>query len=147
MANVVIREMHEEDLDEILKIERMSFSTPWSEAAFLNEIHKTNSLTRVALLNNKVVGYTCVNYIHGEAHILNLAVRPEFRRTGIATALMKDVIDKLKKKDCGFVYLEVRVSSMGARRFYERLGFKIVGVRRDYYQYPVEDAALMMLVL
>jgi ribosomal-protein-alanine N-acetyltransferase len=147
MAEIMIRKMHEDDISNIMKIERMSFSTPWSEAAFLNEIYKPYALTKVALLKNDVVGYICVNLIVNEGHILNLAIHPEFRRQGIATMLMKEVLKELKEKGCRFVYLEVRVSSLGARRFYEKLGFKVVGIRRDYYQFPVEDAALMMLSL
>ncbi|MBE0427316.1 MAG: ribosomal protein S18-alanine N-acetyltransferase [Nitrospirae bacterium] len=147
MADIIIREMHEDDIPEILRIERMSFPTPWTEAAFINEIYKPYALTRVVLQKNNVIGYICVNRVLNEGHILNLAVHPEFRRQGIASMLMQELLKELKNKGCRFIYLEVRVSSLGARKFYERFGFKVVGARRDYYQSPVEDAALMMLGL
>ena len=147
MADIIIRDMREDDISSIIKIERMSFSTPWSETAFLNEIYKPYALNKVALFKSDVVGYVCVNSIVNEGHILNLAVHPEFRRQGIALKLMKEVLKELKDKGCKFVYLEVRVSSFGVRKFYEKLGFKVISIRRDYYQFPVEDAALMMLGL
>lgn len=147
MDEIIIRKMAEKDIPNIMKIERVSFSTPWSENAFLNEIYKPHALTKVALLKDNLVGYICANLIVNEGHILNLATHPEFRRQGIGTRLMKEVLKELKDKGCKFVYLEVRLSSFGARKFYEKLGFKVVGIRRDYYQCPVEDAALMMLSL
>ncbi len=111
MDEIIIRKMTEEDIPDIMKIEMMSFSTPWSKYAFLNEIYKPYSLTKVALLKDNLVGYICVNLIVNEGHILNLATHPEFRRQGIGTRLMKEVLKELKDKGCRFVYLEVRLSS------------------------------------
>lgn len=145
MAEIVIREMQEQDIPEIMEIERISFSTPWSEAAFFSEIYKSYSLARVAVSGDTIVGYACVNYVLNECHILNLAVHPDFRRQGIAAVLMKEVMNELRKRGCRFFYLEVRFSNIGARKFYGHFGFRVVGVRRKYYISPVEDAALMML--
>lgn len=136
--------MHAADVSEVVEIERMSFATPWSEAAFLGEILKLYSLTKVAVLEGKIIGYICVEHIMDEGHILNLAVHPDFRRRGIGTKLMEEVLDELKKNDCRYLYLEVRFSNLGARKFYESFGFRVVGIRRDYYTSPIEDAALMM---
>lgn len=137
--------MEIEDLPEIMHIEKSSFSIPWSESAFINELNKKHSYTRVAESNNRVVGYICINYIFNEAHILNLAVHPEHRRQGIATILMKDAIINLIKKGCIYYYLEVRESNIVAQKFYSKFGFKIAGRRKKYYQLPDEDAILMML--
>jgi ribosomal-protein-alanine N-acetyltransferase len=145
MPEISIREMQKQDIKEILEIERVSFTSPWSETAFLNEIDKSYALARIALFKHAVIGYICVNYILNECHILNIAVHPEFRRQGVATALMEDALMELRRKGCGFFYLEVRISNLGARRFYERFGFRVAGVRREYYISPAEDAALMML--
>lgn len=142
---IKIREMELEDLPEIMDIETSSFSIPWSEIAFINELNKKYSFTRVAEFQDKVVGYICVNYIYNEAHILNLAVHPEYRKKGIATKLMKDAIINLINKGCIYYYLEVRESNISAQRFYKKFGFKTVGRRKKYYQYPDEDAILMML--
>jgi ribosomal-protein-alanine N-acetyltransferase len=144
---ISIRQMEIKDLPEIMDIEMSSFSIPWSATAFINEINKINSLTKVAEFQGKVIGYICINYIFNEAHILNLAVHPDYRRQGIATALMKDALSNLFKKGCIYFYLEVRESNIIAQRFYKKFGFKTVGKRKGYYLSPNEDAIIMMLRL
>ena len=134
-----------DDVPRVLEIERMSFTSPWSEAAFLQEIHKHYALSQVAEFRHEVIGYMCVNFLFDEGHILNLAVHPDFRRQGVATFLMKDALNILKEKGCRFFYLEVRVSNLAAKTFYERLGFRLVAFRKRYYVSPEEDAALMTL--
>ena len=136
--------MHPYDIRNIIEIEKASFTTPWSELSFLNQTYNTNSISKVAVLENNVVGYVCIRLIPDEAHLLNLAVHQDFRRRGIATTLLNSVISELKGKDCRFLSLEVRVSNRIAIKFYERNGFKIVGFRRKYYVSPHEDAAIMM---
>lgn len=147
MVAISIREMFVSDIPEVLKIEHISFTTPWSETAFFKEIHNPYSITRAAVLEDNVIGYVCANYIIDEGHILNLAVHPDFRRCGIGTALMKKVLSELKERGCRLLYLEVRSSNFIARRFYESLGFRIIGTRKDYYTSPREDAVVMMLKL
>lgn len=147
MTEILIQEMQPSDITEILEIERISFTTPWSELAFLNEMYDPHSIAKVAVLKNNITGYICVKQISDEGHILNLAVHPDFRRHGIATVLVGEVLDELREKGCKYLYLEVRVSNLAARKFYERFGFKVVGVRRKYYTSPEEDAVVMMLVL
>jgi ribosomal-protein-alanine N-acetyltransferase len=141
----MIRELQEHDIPQILKVERMSFSSPWSEAAFYQELRKYYALSKVAVLQDKIIGYICVNLIFDEGHILNLAVHSDFRRQGIATRLMEEILKTSGGKSCSAFYLEVRGSNTEARTFYERLGFKIAGVRKNYYVSPVEDASLMVL--
>jgi len=136
--------MQPDDIKSVMEIERSSFTSPWSELSFLHEIDYANSLAKVALLENKTVGYICARYVLDEGHILNLAVHKGFRRRGIATELMNRVLGELKKKDCRLLYLEVRVSNLKAIKFYERFGFKVASFRRKYYASPNEDAAFMM---
>ena len=144
MAAIKIREMQPGDIVDIIEIEQSSFTAPWSELSFLNEIAHANSLAKVALRENNVVGYVCTRYVLDEGHILNLAVHRDFRRQKIATELMNRVLAELKEKDCRLLYLEVRVSNIEAIKFYERFGFKVASFRRKYYLSPNEDAALMM---
>lgn len=145
MTEVIIREMQWSDVPQVLRIERVSFSTPWSETAFLSEIYNPYSITKVAVFENDVAGYVCVNYLIDEGHILNLAVHSDLRRMGIATALVEKVLDELKERGCKSLSLEVRVSNHDAIQFYERFGFRPMGFRKDYYTYPREDAVLMVL--
>jgi ribosomal-protein-alanine N-acetyltransferase len=147
MVEIEIREMQVNDIPEILKIERVSFSTPWSETAFFHEVHKSYALSKVAISKKIIIGYICVNRIFDECHILNIAAHPDFRRRGIGTVLLEEALNELKGKGCRFFYLEVRASNVGAKKFYERFGFRVVGLRRKYYVSPVEDAALMALTV
>lgn len=144
MADLIIREMREPDIPEIINIERSSFSTPWSEISFLSEIYKKNGISKVALFEGKLIGYICVNYVLHESHILNLAVHQDYRRQGVATVLLRDILSELKRKGSVFVYLEVRASNTGAQDFYRRFGFTIESRRKRYYADPDEDALLMM---
>jgi ribosomal-protein-alanine N-acetyltransferase len=144
MDEFVLHEMEMHDIPRVLEIERMSFSEPWSESAFLNEISKSYALNRVAVRENRVIGYVCVNYILDEGHILNLAVHPDFRRQGAATILMSGAIHELRQKGCEYLYLEVRASNSAAKKFYERFGFGVSGIRKAYYTSPKEDALIMM---
>jgi [ribosomal protein S18]-alanine N-acetyltransferase len=145
MDEIKLRETTPDDIPSMLAIERLSFSTPWSGSAFLSEIGKPYSFQKVALAEDKIVGYICVNHILDEAHIMNLAVHPGFRRRGIAAILLKKAVNELKEKGVCYFYLEVRFSNLAARKFYEKSGFRIVGRRKNYYQSPEEDAALMTL--
>lgn len=147
MNTVYIREMFPDDVPEVLAIEKQSFSTPWSETSFRSELYNRYSITRVAELNGIIVGYVCVRYLADECHLLDLAVHPDYRKIGIATMLLNNVMEELRIHGCRFFYLEVRSSNYGARRLYEQAGFKTVGIRKNYYLHPSEDAVIMMFEL
>jgi ribosomal-protein-alanine N-acetyltransferase len=136
--------MQEDDIPAVLKIEKISFTTPWSEQDFLNELYKKNALSRVAVFEGNVIGYLYVYYRLHESHILNLAVHPDFRRQGVATILMDEAIRELKQRGCTFIYLKVRILNTSAQRFYELFGFKAESIRKKYYDNPDEDALVMM---
>lgn len=140
---LTIRDMVWDDVEEIIDIERESFSTPWSATSFYSEIYNRNSVNKVAVVDGKVCGYICVRCFEEECHLLNLAVHPAFRRRGIATLLLEGIVSQLKKRGCRFIFLEVRVSNLAARKMYEKFGFIPIGVRRRYYVNPEEDAIVM----
>ena len=147
VMGIVIDDMKVEDLPEIVSIESVSFTTPWSETLFYNEICKALAVSRVARIDGKVVGYLCANIIIDEGHILNLAVHPEFRGLGIASSLIEEMIGLMRDGDCRSVFLEVRTSNEQARIMYEKFGFTLLGTRKNYYISPVEDAVIMVLRL
>ena len=147
LSEMIIDDMKVEDLPEVLAIETTSFQTPWSETLFHHELLKTISVTRVVKINGKVVGYLCANVIIDEGHILNLAVHQEFRGRGIASFMIKEVLDMMRDINCRSVFLEVRVSNEEARKMYEKFGFSLLGTRKNYYVSPVEDAVMMVLRL
>jgi len=145
--SVSIREMSPEDVPEAAKIEKMSFSTPWSETSFHAEVHNIHSIARVAELENAIAGYICIRQVNDECHLLDLAVHPDHRDKGIATALFNNIMEDLKPGKCRTFFLEVRTSNEAARKMYEKFGFNIVGIRKKYYINPTDDAVIMMMEL
>lgn len=139
--------MHPEDVSRVAEIERVSFSTPWSETSFLSEIYNRHSITRVAEIGDVMVGYICARQIADECHLLDLAVHPDYRRHGIAASLFMDVLSEFKNCECRFFYLEVRATNGDAKKIYEKFGFKGVGTRKNYYINPTDDAVIMRLEL
>lgn len=144
---LVIEQMGSRHLEEVLAIEKKSYSTPWSPVSFKNEIYSPYSIALVAMLEGAVAGYIIANYRFNEGHVLNLTVHPQQTRKKIGTHLMEIVLDMLRRKGCAVVWLEVRASNAAARRLYEKLGFIETGRRKFYYADPFEDAVLMSLEL
>lgn len=140
------RRMEEDDLPDVLKIENLSYSKPWNVSSFKGEIDNrpiSNAYVIVYRPLNKVIGYIIYWHVEKEIQISNIAVSPDFRMMGIAEAVIRQVIVQIKKEGAGFVLLEVRPSNYAARSLYNKLGFKVLGIRRNYYIDPREDAMLM----
>ncbi len=143
-SKLKIRKMREEDLERVLEIEKKSFPNPWSRNAFLYEIGSEVSYPWVVEIDNEIVGYSVHWLILDEAHLSNIAVDPLHRRKGIGKYILEKVIESVKKKGAKFLTLEVRVSNISAISLYTKMNFKVVGIRKNYYTNPVEDAFIMM---
>ncbi|RME25487.1 MAG: ribosomal-protein-alanine N-acetyltransferase [Deltaproteobacteria bacterium] len=137
------------EIEKVLEIERQCFQDCWPRSAFLSEVGKPWSWFRLAYMEEGketvVAGYVVAWLLPQDMHILNLAVRKEFRRRGIATSLVEDALEEFGRRGGGMAYLEVRQSNNAARRVYEKLGFRCVGRRPRYYRVGNEDALLMAL--
>jgi len=132
------------DLDQVLRIERLSFSAPWSRAAFLSELLENDRARYfVARIGDQVVGYTGMWIIIDEGHITNVAVHPHWRNRGIATQLLDALHDVARANGVRRMTLEVRKSNIVAHTLYEKLGFRDAGIRRAYYRDNNEDAIIM----
>ena len=145
-----IRRMKDEDLSEVRAIEMVAFSNPWSESTFRGEIQNTSlsfPLVVVRKPGDRIVGYVIFWHIREDVQVNNIAVHPDFRGQGIGEALMRHIIDKVRRNGATFITLEVRVSNSPAITLYKKLGFEALGVRKNYYTNPDEDACLMGLVL
>lgn len=142
-SNTVITEMAKEHIAEIARIERDTFSMPWSESSFEEELEYVNAHFLTSLLGDEVTGYIGVNEICGEADITNVAVDPRFRRFGIGKKLLKSAEKGATARECESITLEVRVSNTAAISLYEKCGYKKVGKRKNFYEKPTEDAFLM----
>ncbi|MGQ9778931.1 MAG: ribosomal protein S18-alanine N-acetyltransferase [Bacillota bacterium] len=142
--SVKISPMTMADLDEVLAIENESFATPWSRASFLYELlENRRAVYLVAKEEGHVVGYVGMWAIFDEGHITNLAVHPRFRRRGIATLLLQELIHEAKRRGIAHLTLEVRRSNLGAQLLYAKHGFVTKGIRRRYYRDNDEDALIM----
>lgn len=133
-----------EDVDEILWVEESSFSSPWTRAMFEEEV-KNQELCHylIARQQNHVVGYMGFWLVQDEAHITNLAVHPAFRRRQIAERLLLATMKWAMRLGARRATLEVRASNQPAIRLYEKHGFKLIAIRRAYYNDNKEDALIM----
>jgi len=136
---------NETDLEGVLDVEAESFTNPWTRDMYSWEL-KNRSLCHILLVRTeecRVAGFCAFWLVFDEIHINNVAMRPGFRAQGIGTALLRRVLAEARQLGARRATLEVRASNEGARRLYERLGFYVAGVRRDYYTNPVEDALIL----
>jgi len=146
MANIIPLSI--EHIDGICKIENESFSDPWSRRMFLELIDNPLAVCYVAMDEDaEVAGYLIAYCILDEIQILNIAVKESKRHKKIATELFGVILKYAKSEKIKEFYLEVRPSNTGAIALYKKLGFKIDGVRKNYYIKPKEDALLMSLRL
>ena len=141
-----MRRMVEDDLDSVLEIEHLSFPHPWRLTTFIGELDNYPISIPFVILhrtNDRLMGYIILWFLQEEVQISNFALHPDFRRLGVGEAVLRDVLDKIKKEGAKTIFLEVRPSNRAARSLYEKLGFQILGVRKNYYQSPIEDALIM----
>ncbi|MBN1223665.1 MAG: ribosomal protein S18-alanine N-acetyltransferase [Candidatus Aminicenantes bacterium] len=138
--------MKEGDIPSVLAIEKRSFANPWSMSAFIGEIaNKDISYPYVIVhrTGDKVIGYIIYWKIDEEVQISNFALHPDYRGSGVGKKVLQDVLDELHRGGTLYVFLEVRPSNFPARLLYEKMGFEIFGVRKNYYRTPDEDALIM----
>ena len=139
---MTIRDMRSDDVAEVKALLDACFGTSaWSEQMILSELSKPDSSCNVAVLDGGIVGYLSFEQIADEGSIIELAVRPDCRRQGIARSLIESAFDAAT--GLGEVFLEVRESNSPAIALYESLGFERIALRRDYYADPVENAVIM----
>jgi [ribosomal protein S18]-alanine N-acetyltransferase len=131
------------DLPAVISIERRSFPTPWSLAMFVLELSKPSGICLAARAGDQLVGYLVCSRYDQVWHLMNVAVAPEQRRSGVATRLIGTLFGEAGP-ELPFT-LEVRVSNREAIVMYERFGFRSAGVRRRYYHDNGEDALIMWL--
>ncbi|MGN1434084.1 MAG: ribosomal protein S18-alanine N-acetyltransferase [Ruminococcus sp.] len=138
-----IEKMTSGHLDDIYIIETECFSRPWSRHSLENELNNETSLFLVAKEENEVIGYIGMSIVIDEGYIFNVAVRESYRKKGVATALINELVTYGKKNSFSFITLEVRESNLPAISLYSKFGFIKAGERKDYYSNPKENAILM----
>jgi ribosomal-protein-alanine N-acetyltransferase len=140
---VEIRRLDLVDLSAIEAIEQRAYPTPWSRSMFASELAKPTSICLGAFEGDDLVGYVINSRYVDAWHVMNVAVEPEHRGRGIATALLERLFDVTRDDERRGYTLEVRVSNDHAIRLYEKLGFERRGIRRGYYTDNREDALIM----
>ena len=138
-----IIEMKAEHVQDIARLETLCFSDPWSANSIASELNNRFSYWLVAFEDGILVGYVGSQSVLDSADMMNLAVHPDFRKRGIGEKLVKTLCGALLQRDVRFLLLEVRVSNEPAISLYAKLGFVQVGLRRNYYHHPKEDALIL----
>ena len=146
--HVRIVPMTADHLDEVAELERVCFPDPWSRNMLKEELENDLAAFLVALDGQgAVAGYAGLQVVLDEGYILNVAVRPDCRRQGVAGQLLQVFLDFAKGNQLAFLTLEVRASNYPAIALYGSRGFRGVGRRKNYYEHPKEDAVIMTLDL
>jgi len=151
----LISRMTEHDLLEVVEIEERSGLSRWGWSAYYAELHGPNrDFMLVArprregeVMSGSVVGYIVARLVAGEVHINNVAVQENFRRRGLGSLLLTQIVEAARLTGGRVAFLEVRAANLAAQALYEKCGFRPVARRRNYYSSPVEDAIVMSLIL
>ena len=154
-GEIMITRMTEHDLLEVVEIEEMSGLSRWGWAAYYAELQGTNRdlmlIARIArapiIEHQRIAGYIVARESAGELHINNVAVRDQYRRRGVGSALLGRIMDTAKRLKVKVAFLEVRSGNRAAQALYEKIGFQAIARRPDYYSDPREDAVVMGLTL
>lgn len=138
-----IRKMTESDLDEVAEIAATLFTMPWNREGFAEALPMENASFLVARDGEVIAGYGGLFMAADEGEIINIAVRPDCQRRGIADLLFQELLQSGRQNGISRFFLEVRVSNYAAIRLYEKNGFAIRGIRKNFYKMPREDAYVM----
>ena len=140
---LVIRRMDDKDINHVCRLEAEAFSQPWKEQDFRNALENTDICYLVAEVSEQVVAACGVRNILGEGEITNVVTDKNKRNSGIGYSLLLKLLEEGRNMGISAFTLEVRKSNEAAIHLYEKLGFSVEGVRRDFYQRPTEDALIM----
>lgn len=135
--------MNEHHVPQIALLEQECFADPWSRQSIASELHNPLSLWLVAQEGQTLLGYVGSQTCQDETDMMNIAVSPASRRQGVARALIEALVSALRQRGSRQLTLEVRASNGPARQLYESLGFLQVGLRKNYYRNPKEDALIL----
>ena len=145
MGNFKIYDMNKDNVDGVYEVETLSFTDTWSKKAFVDELKNNLAYYKVIVdeETSKVVAFGGLWKVLDEAHITNIAVHPEYRGKKLGNMIVEALIEKAREIDIAEMTLEVRASNETAKNLYAKYGFKIAGIRKEYYQDNKEDAIIM----
>ena len=139
-----LKTVSDSDCIKIATLEAQVFSDPWSEESIKDNVHSDNYLVMGAFEDEDLLGYVIYMLLSEEAELLRIAVKEEARNKGVATSLLDVMRNKTREeiKEVKTLFLEVRENNTAARKLYEKTGFVEVGMRKNYYSNPTENAVL-----
>ncbi|MCH3966001.1 MAG: ribosomal protein S18-alanine N-acetyltransferase [Clostridium sp.] len=144
MSDIEIVPLKLEHMDRVETIERLSFSIPWSRESMVQEIENNKFARYIAAIKfGTIIGYGGMWVVLDEAHITNIAVHPEYRGIGAASAIMEGLMELCRLENIAAITLEVRKSNIVAQSLYKKYGFVEEGLRKAYYVDNKEDAIIM----
>jgi [ribosomal protein S18]-alanine N-acetyltransferase len=132
------------DLDQVTEIEKVSMPSPWSKELFEEELKREQAHYFVMEEGNQVAGYMGYWEAPEEAHIITLAIHPDFRNRGLGRQMIDSCMGFAVKRGARLATLEVRESNDAAHRLYEKCGFRTIAIRKKYYSDNLEDAVVMI---
>ena len=141
--NLVIEEMKVDDIDGVFEVEKNCFEDYWSKDSFKKELSNNLAKYLVAKVDGKVAGYVGIWFVVDEGHITNVAVHEDYRGQKIGDQLIKELVQVCKDNKSVSMTLEVRTSNTVAQNLYRKYGFKMAGIRKEYYSNNKEDAIIM----
>ena len=141
--NLVIEEMKIDDIDGVFEVEKNCFEDYWSKDSFKKELSNNLAKYLVAKVDGKVVGYVGIWFVVDEGHITNVAVHKDYRGQKIGDRLIDKLVQVCRENKIVSMTLEVRVSNIVAQNLYKKYGFKMAGIRKEYYSNNKEDAIIM----
>ena len=142
---ILVRPMRDADVERVAQIESSAFSTPWKATTFRNLLDRPGAVLLVLEATQApVAGYAVLWCIQDQGELANIAVIPDLRNRRLGAHLLDQVMNEARGRNVESLYLEVRVSNFRARSMYASRGFEEIGVRRDYYEKPREDARVLM---
>lgn len=141
-----IRRMTVEDLLQVVKLEEETFSRPWTVKGFEEALLREENCF-IVIEDEEVLGYCGYYKVLDEAEIMNVCIRKDCRNRGLGRTMMEALLKEAEGDGVSSMILEVRVSNASAIHLYEKLGFQSLGIRKDFYELPREDAVIMQYLL
>lgn len=141
---MILRPMIAEDLEQVVEIEKASMPSPWSKELFEEELKRERARYFVGEIDGQVAGYMGYWEAPQEAHIINLAISPQFRQKGFGFQMLEYCLRFAYNHGARLATLEVRESNEAAQRLYEKMNFRTVAIRKKYYSDNQENAVVML---
>lgn len=144
----IIRAMRDEDFDEVAELEKSIFSIPWSKKSLMDAALTPENIYLVCREDDNLAGYCGMWGVLGEGNITNVAVSDKYRQQGVGFDMLSEMLKiGIEDKSIDVFFLEVRESNEAAKHLYEKLGFRSIGIRKNFYEKPVENALVMSKIM